>query len=156
MLVYKIYAEEIKGLTGIVVLQYNPYHAGHGAIYWVKDRDGVEIPVVTPHYSLWGKMAGEGFGRPDQIADRINAAAEKRRVVGLDDRTRLVPICQGWGRQHRRRQDEDRAAVRGVAAVEWCMERLAPSVHVVSLEEVLWRIRMKHDPDATRKIIDNL
>lgn len=154
--VYKIYAEEIKGLTGIVVLQYNPYHAGHGAIYWVKDRDGVEIPVVTPHYSLWGKIAGEGFGRPDQIADRINAAAENEESLGWT-------IVHAWSRYAKDgagnivdAKDEDRAAVRGVAAVEWCMERLAPSVHVVSLEEVLWRIRMKHDPDATRKIIDNL
>lgn len=155
MRVYKIYAEEIKGLTGIVVLQYNPYHAGHGAVYWVKDRDGIEIPVVTPRYSLWGKASGKGFGKPDQIADMINRRSENEESMDWT-------IVHAWSRYTKDKSGQiidadnnDRAAIRGVEAIEWCADNLSPSIHIVSLEELLWRIRMKHNPEITKGIIGN-
>jgi hypothetical protein len=42
---------------------------------------------------------------------------------------------------------------RGYPPVVWCTERLPKEIRVVSLEELLWRIRMKHNPDETRKVI---
>lgn len=156
MRAYRIYAEEIEGLTGIVAIQYNPYHGGRGEVYWVKNRDGVEIPVVTARYSLWGKIPKDGFGRPDRIADMINADAAAGESLAWT-------IVHAWSRYAKDGQgaiadadNDDRQAARGVTAVEWCVERILPSTRIVSLEELLWRIRMKHDPDATRKIIDNL
>jgi hypothetical protein len=43
--------------------------------------------------------------------------------------------------------------VRGYSPVTWCAERLPASIRVVSPEELIWRIRMKHDPSQTKKLI---
>jgi hypothetical protein len=51
---------------------------------------------------------------------------------------------------------EDAAAhtgQRGYAPVLWCAERLANDVRIVGPEELAWRIRMKHNPNQTRKLI---
>ena len=51
---------------------------------------------------------------------------------------------------------EDAAArngIRGYTPVVWCAERLSQSVHVVGPEELLWRIRMQHAPDQTKRLI---
>lgn len=155
MSAYAVYAEQIDDLTGIVAIQYNPYHGGRGAVYWVKNRQGVEIPVVTARYSLWGKIPRDGFGRPDQIAERIEADAATGDALGWT-------VVHAWSRYRRDAagairdaDNDDRTAGRGVTAVEWCVERISPSTRIVPLEELLWRIRMRHDPETTRKIIEN-
>ncbi|WP_418983196.1 hypothetical protein [Alistipes sp.] len=156
MRAYSIYAEEIDSLTGIVAIQYNPYHAGRGAVYWVRDRHGIELPVVTARYSLWGKIDRDGFGRPDQIARRIDADAAAGDALGWT-------IVHAWSR-YKLREDgsiadadnDDPAAARGAAAVAWCADRIGPATRIVPLEELLWRIRMRHDPAATRKVIETI
>ena len=50
----------------------------------------------------------------------------------------------------------DKGGVRGYSPVTWCAERLPASVRVVSPEELAWRIRMKHDPAQTQKLIERL
>src|SRR5262249_44516413 len=50
---YEVFAGETEGLLGILVFQYAPYEGGAGKTFWVKDRKGVEIPVVTARYSIW-------------------------------------------------------------------------------------------------------
>lgn len=154
MRAYAIYAEEIDSLTGIVAIQYNPYHAGRGAVYWVKDRHGVEVPVVTARYSLWGKIDRDGFGGPDRIAERIDADAAAGDALGWT-------VVHAWSRYTQRSDgtfvdaaDDDPAAGRGVTAVAWCADRIAPATRIVSLEELLWRIRMRHDPATTRRLIE--
>jgi hypothetical protein len=42
---------------------------------------------------------------------------------------------------------------RGYAPVTWCVERLPTGIRTVSPEELVWRIRMKHNPEQTRKLI---
>jgi hypothetical protein len=34
--------------------------------------------------------------------------------------------------------------------VTWCAERLQPGIRVISPEEMVWRIRMHHDPMRTK------
>jgi hypothetical protein len=48
---------------------------------------------------------------------------------------------------------EDLGGVRGYSPVLWSAERLPESVHIVSPDEMLWRIRMKHNPDQTKKLM---
>ena len=45
--------------------------------------------------------------------------------------------------------------VRGYSPVLWCAERLPAGVRVVSPEELVWRIRMQHDPSQTRELISH-
>ena len=42
---------------------------------------------------------------------------------------------------------------RGFAPVLWCAERLPSDIRTVHPEEMVWRIRMKHDPGQTAKLI---
>ena len=39
--------------------------------------------------------------------------------------------------------------------VTWCVERLPASIRTAGPEELFWRIRMKHDPGQTRKLIQD-
>jgi hypothetical protein len=39
--------------------------------------------------------------------------------------------------------------------VMWCVERLPANIRAVSPEELVWRIRMKHNPEQTRQLIQH-
>ncbi len=41
------------GLLAILVFQYDGYEAGAGKTFWVKDRNGIEVPVISARYSIW-------------------------------------------------------------------------------------------------------
>ena len=46
--------------------------------------------------------------------------------------------------------------VRGYSPVLWCAERLPPAIRVLSPEELVWRIRMKHAPAQTKEFMSRL
>jgi hypothetical protein len=52
-------------------------------------------------------------------------------------------------------QEEDAAGggMRGYAPVMWCAERLPASIRTVSPGELIWRLRMKHNPEQTKLLI---
>ena len=157
---YQIYAEEIEDLTGIIAIQYNPYHNGGGEIYWLKNKNGIEIPVVTARYSLWGKINKPGFGRPDQVASYINNDTESTSAA--DKQLMNWSIVHAWSRYKKQKdgsiKDVDNSSsegIRGFTPVKWCTDLLNPAVKTVTIEELLWRIRMKHNPEQTEQIINN-
>ena len=43
--------------------------------------------------------------------------------------------------------------VRGYSPAAWCADRLPASVRVVSPEELVWRIRMQHNPAQTKELL---
>ncbi len=49
----KVFASQTDGLLAILAFQYDRYEAGAGKIFWVKDRNGIEVPVITARYSIW-------------------------------------------------------------------------------------------------------
>jgi hypothetical protein len=161
---YEVFAQQTDGLLGILVFQYAPYEAGAGETFWVKDRAGIELPVVTARYSIWEHSNDRPrAGTPAKIAREIrdtvkNAAANKprfdwvishawsyfKKAPGSDENAENVP-------------QETAAAqggVRGYTPVTWCAERLPADIRVVSPEELLFRIRMQHNPDQTKRFIN--
>ena len=42
--------------------------------------------------------------------------------------------------------------VRGYSPVIWFGEHLQPGIHVISPEEMVWRIRVQHDPAQTKRL----
>ena len=49
----------------------------------------------------------------------------------------------------------DRRGQRGVSPTKWCVDQLdKDNVRVVSPTELLWRLRLHHDPAATAHAID--
>ena len=79
---YQIYANEMEGLLAIVVFQFDRYQAGEGKVMWVKDKKGIEIPVVSACYSIsWDKDVPNS-GPPARIARIINEDAMKAKAEG--------------------------------------------------------------------------
>jgi hypothetical protein len=157
---YEVFAGQTDGLLAILVFQYYPYEAGAGKTFWVKDRNGIEVPVITARYSIWEhKNNRPRAGTPAKVAREIRQTVEKtprgerprydwvivhawswfKKASGNDENAEDMP-----------EQDPAAAAAKGgqsiYGPVTWCAERLPASVRVVSPEELVWRIRMKHDP----------
>lgn len=162
---FETYAREMPGLWGILAIQYAPYEGGEGKIIWVRGSDGVEIPVVTAKYALWGNANtfGPRIGTPAKIARLINESAKT-----VQDQEPLIghwTVVHAWSFfKHAPGTDEEAENIpqekagslqgeRGIAPVAWCVERLDPSVHVVTPEELVWRLRMQHDPEQTEQVL---
>lgn len=154
---YRIYAEEIDDLTGMIAVQYAPYNGGHGQTFWVKNKKGIEIPVVTAKYQLWANLKGKGAGNSQKIADFIN-----RDHATADDQSRQLnwTVVHAWSEYDHNHEDiPDQArkkedGVRGVTPVKWAKDLLQKNIEVVSIEELLWRIRMQHNSKDTRQVIN--
>jgi hypothetical protein len=148
-------------LWAILVFQYAPYEAGAGRVFWVKDRGGVEIPVITARYSIWDNSnQRERSGTPAKVAREIRESASSegprhdwaivhawsyfRRVPGADENAENLP----------QNQAQALGGVRGFKAALWCSERLPTDVRVVTPGELIWRIRMAHNPKATKKLLE--
>lgn len=153
MRVYEIFAEEIKGLVGMLVVQYNPYEDGKGEIMWVKNCDGIDIPVLFPKYSLWANVNTKYKGNPDEIASYINQDLMK----GQNFNATMVHAWSHYVKNHdgsvSDANNTDANAVAGVEPVQWTKEKLNDKVKVVPLEELLWRIRMKYKEKETKRIL---
>jgi hypothetical protein len=155
---YKIYAREIDDLTGMIVVQYSPYNGGFGKVFWVKNKNGIEIPVVTAKYQLWANLARKGSGNPAALAGWINA---DNLQSSAGNRQLNWTIVHAWSRFNRSAingtiTDTDKnneSGARGVTPVKWTKELINKGTKVVSIEELLWRIRMQHNAADTRKAI---
>ena len=160
----EVFASQTDGLLAILVFQYSAYEAGAGKIFWVKDRNGVEVPVITARYTIWeNKNNRERVGTPAKIAREIQQTVKKTAPSQLP-RYDWV-IAHAWSYfKHAPGTDENaenmpkenaaaEGGVRGYSPVIWCAERLPASVRVVGPEELVWRIRMKHDPSQTKKLM---
>jgi hypothetical protein len=150
---YNLFAAEIDDLTGIIAVQYSPYNGGNGKIYWVKNKKGISIPVVTAKYQLWANQKRKGSGNPADVARYINTDS----VNGSLGWT----IVHAWSRFEKNDNGDFTDIVktakkgeRGVTPVKWTGDLVTPATSLVSIEELLWRIRMSHDPKETKNLIE--
>ena len=161
---YEIFASQTDGLLAILVFQYYPYEGGAGKTFWVKDHNGIEVPVITARYSLWENSNNRPrAGTPAKIAREIREAVERTPSAELP-RYDWV-IAHAWSYfKHSPGMDENAenlpqanavkaGGARGYSPVVWCAERLPQNIRVVSPVELIWRIRMKHDPEQTKKFM---
>ncbi len=160
----EIFTGQTDGLLAILAFQYYPYEGGAGKTFWVRDRNGVEVPVITARYSIWEHANNrERAGTPAKIAREIRETVEKTGPGQLPRYDWVIDHVWSYFK-HAPGVDENaedmlqenaavKGGVRGYSPVTWCAERLPTSVRVVSPEELVWRIRMKHDPSQTEKLI---
>jgi hypothetical protein len=152
---YQAFVDANDQLEGILAYQYTPYAGGAGDIYWVTNRQGYDIPVVTIKYSLWNEpYIREREGTPKYIAGQLDKDRNNPEF-------NLVCIhC--WSFFSEQGKDCDDLAetkdgtIRGPGVARLLENHLDESYEVVSLEELIWQIRMKHRPEQTKKYIDNL
>ena len=148
---FRIYAEEIGGLAGMLAVQYYPYELD-GSILWFPGRDGADIPVVTARYSLWNDVDPDRprCGTPEYVSSLINRDVLAAAKAG--DRQLQWTIVHAWSDFGRSSRLCPAPSV-GFDPV-WVSSRLLlPQVKTVSVAELLWRIRMKYRPEQTREAI---
>jgi hypothetical protein len=164
---YEVFAGQTTGLLAIFVFQYAPYEAGAGKTVWVKDRNGIEVPVITARYSIW-----EHSNDRDRAGTPAKVAREIKQTVAQTPQAQLPRYdwvlahvwsffkeSPGTNEDSENMPQENAVAnngVRGYLPVLWCAKRLPADIRVVSPEEMAWRIRMKRDPSRTRQIISQI
>jgi hypothetical protein len=157
---FSIFAREIEGLTGMFAIQYAPYEAGDGKVYWVKNKAGVEIPVVTAKYCIWANLDQARSGTPAKIARLLNE--DTRRAAGEGRPSLSWVMTHAWSGFVRHDGPDEKAengqylapgSAAGVLPTRWCLDRLDKGLKVVTPEELLWRFRMAHDPAGTQAAI---
>jgi hypothetical protein len=156
---YAVFAREIENLTGMFSIQYYPYEGGNGKVYWVKNAQGQDIPVVTAKYAIWANLDHERGGTPAKIARLINSDAKE------DPSLLAWTIVHTWS-GFKKIDNEDEHAENAqfgaegtdaaITPTRWCVDRLDPAVHVVTPEELLWRIRLQDRPEQTRALLEGL
>lgn len=160
----RTFAGETNGLLAILAFQYAPYEEGAGKTFWVADRRGRDVPVISARYSLWEHAHRRPrAGTPAKIAREIrqsveNTAAEEgprfdwsiahvwsyfRKAPGADELAEDMPQSDA----------PQNGGVRGITPVAWATDRLPNSIRVIAPEEMAWRIRMRHNPAQTRSAI---
>ena len=160
----EVFAAQTDGLLGILAFQYSQYEAGAGERFWVKDRNGIELPVVTARYSIWNhENEREHSGTPAKVAREIRETVEK---TPRQDAPRYDwVIAHAWS-YFKKAPGTDESAEDmtqedagnhegecGYSPARWCGERLPSNIRMVSPEELLWRIRMNHDASQTMRFI---
>lgn len=169
----EVIAAQTDGLLAILAFQYSPYNAGAGEVWWVRDKRGLEVPVITLRYQIWWNLNQRAnTGTPMKIAREIAESAAQADAAGrprhdwalvhawsyfkpageaTDENAENLPVKRDLpaGSSY-----ESLGGVRGYDPVRWAAARLPASVHQVSVAEMAWRVRMQHDPAATRKLLD--
>jgi len=161
---YETIAAQTDGLLAIFAFQYYPYEGGAGRIFWVKDRNGLDVPVITARYSIWEHSnERDRSGTPAKVAREIQQTAAKS-LPAQSPRYDWV-ICHAWSYFKKSPgPDEDaenmpqenapaQGGVRGYLPVTWCADRLPTTIRVVAPEELAWRIRMQHNPAQTKQFM---
>jgi len=160
---YEVFARQTDSLLAILVFQYDGYEAGAGKTFWVKDRNGVEVPVVSARYSIWSHANRPRAGTPAKVAREIRQTVEGARANELPRYDWVIAHVWSWfkpapgSNENAEDMPQENAAaqggVRGYTPVTWCAARLPTNIRTVSPEELIWRIRMKHNAEQTKKLI---
>lgn len=150
---FQIYAEELTGITGMLAVQYFPYELGEN-ILWYKNNKGIDIPVVTASYSLWDEVhKGRPYcGTPEYVASLIN-----RDVISLEpkkDNALSWTIVHAWSDFKKSSRITELPAV-GMNPIIATEKLLLNEIKTISINELLWRIRMKYHPtQQTNNILE--
>ena len=122
-------------LEGITAVQYSPYTGGQGKIYWFTNKQGYDIPCITTKYMLWN-----GVMTPSQLADRL----QKDEQTSLSFNTIAVHAWSNFN------------GVRASDAVQMCTGALPETFKAISMQELIWRLRMKERKDQTVKYLKSI
>lgn len=122
-------------LEGITAVQYDPYTGGQGRILWLTNRQGYDIPCLTARYMLWS-----GLSEPDNLA----------RTLQKDEQTSIsynAVAVHAWSSFNGRRSSD---------AAQHCAATLPEVFLCVSMQELIWRIRMAERKEQTLKYLATL
>ena len=158
---YKTWVAQTDGLLAVLVFRYDAYEGGAGQIWWAKDKNGVDVPIISAGYSIWNHLNGrDRAGTPAKVAHQIARYQSGQEIYQW-------VICHAWSwfkpsaTQDENAEDMDQNDVespkqggrRGYLPAVWCSNHLPDRIRTISIDELIWRIRMQHDPAQTQKLI---
>ena len=115
-------------LEGITAVQYSPYNAGEGDIIWLKNKAGYDIPCITTKYMLWADL-------------NLTPDAVTSEMMNRESPPSFSTVCLHCWSTFGGRLSSDVAAM--------CQQKLNSSFKAVSMQELIWRVRMAHDKNQT-------
>lgn len=136
---YQAFVDANDRLEGIIALQYSPYAGGGGEVFWVTNKNGYDIPVITVRYSLWDRIH-EREGSPDLIASKLKAEAQEESFSAI--------CVHAWSRFE--------GNAHGAAAARLCAGKLDGRFEVVNMQELVWRLRMSRHPEQTLEYLNKI
>lgn len=142
----RIFAEEIRPLLGMLIIDFAPYNAKQGEIFWIEDGRGGEVPAVTPRYALWHQLNAPNAGSPEEVAGFMNQDHDQ--------------FAGAWASVHAWSEfprPDGPGADQGIPAVRRAVEAVDhDKVNVVSPEEMLWRIRVARNRWQAERINEEI
>lgn len=139
-------AGEMPSIDGFLVWPYHPYEGGNGKVIWVRGVDG-DIPAVSCKYNIWAKMNGSRSGTPAKVARVINDDA-RGAGEGLNSWA-IVHVWSGFkenpgvDEQAENADFQAQGTDAGVGPAGWCVDRLDPSVQLITPTELMRRVRVQ-------------
>lgn len=148
---YKAFIEANNWLEGIIVVQYVPYNGGRGETFWYKNSDGIDIPVITVRYTLWNfGYNKEGQGTPAYVAKLLKDEQPDFSLIDIHAWSSFADI----GSSNDLLGETLNGNVSGAGAAAMCQRRLPDNYKCVSLQELIWRMRMKHNKEQTTDLVN--
>jgi len=97
-------------------------------------------------------MMEDYAGNPKTLPAKINRDIEKDKADGK--KSFSWTAVHAWSQFHNPSypNNPDELAA-GVSPVKWTTEKLSNDINVVSIEELIWRLRMEHNPKETKTVI---
>ena len=166
MKAYEVFASQTDGLLAILVWQYDHYEAGGGKVFWVKDNSSIEIPVISARYLIWENKNGRPrCGTPAKVASEIRQSVQTSSPNELPRYDWVNVHAWSWfknspgndenGENMPQQNAAENGGTRGYSPAMWCAGRLPSNIRTVCPEELIWRIRMKHNLGQTKKFIQD-
>ena len=121
-------------LEGITAVQYSPYTGGNGKIIWLTNKAGYDIPCITAKYMVWA-----GQTTPTTVADNMKAYETAEQSFST--------VCIHAWSEFDGRKAGDAAAM--------CKSALSSNskFQAVSMQELIWRVRMAERKEQTLKYL---
>ncbi len=152
---FEIFAAHIKGLSGIVAMQYYPYEQD-AEVKWFEDAEGMDIPVVMARYSIWDAVDANRplAGTPEFVSAMVNRSAMDKARSGQQAELSFT-IVHAWSCFNGWNSSMEQPC-QGASAAYESSRLLLNNVKTVSLDELIWRIRMRYRPEQTNRIVKEL
>ncbi len=150
---FQAYVDANDQLEGIVAIQYSPYAGGEGEVMWMTNKKGYDIPVITVKYSLWnfGNRNTAREGTPAYVAGKLKDESrdESFSLVAVHAWSRFKDI----GNSNDPLAENDGGNRNGAGAAVLCMKHLNNDFKVISVQEMIWRTRMRYREEQTKKFL---
>lgn len=152
---YQAYIDANDQLEGIVSVPYNDYGEGKGAVLWLKNKKGMDIPIVTPKYDLrnMGNRNGVNGGTPSFVAQNMKFDPNNKYnlidVHAWSNFRNIGDALDAIG-------ENNNGNLNSASAAKLVMNHLSDEYEAISVQEFVWRLRMEHNEEQTKKYLQSL